>query len=58
MMLSELNFLLRNVKENIKKITSEKNLVNFLENYKNNIHLTKIHEIVRDQIDCKMIGNK
>jgi len=56
MIISELKFLLKNVKENIKKITNESCLVDYLENYKNNIHLNKIHNIVRDVVDCKMIG--
>ena len=58
MIISELKFLLKNVKENIKKITNEASLVDYLENYKNNIHLNKIHNTVRDVVDCKMIGNK
>lgn len=56
MMVNELKFLLRNVKENIRKLTSEKHLIQFLESYKENTYLNKLNDMVTNELDCSSIG--
>ncbi len=53
---NELLHLLRNIKENIKNLTSEKLLIEFLDNYKNSHNLQKLNEFVKNEIDLTIIG--
>ena len=55
-MQNEIKFLLRNIKENIKKLSNENHLIEFLDNYKNNINLLKLNEMVKDEIDLTITG--
>jgi hypothetical protein len=53
---NELKTLLKNIKTKIRRIDTENEFISFLDNYKKDEDLSRIEEIMKKEIDYKIIG--